>query len=74
MICSVNAPVTPTAGRWTGGRSVYLKDPDGIRVELVQHRPATAGPTGVPVPGESVVEPIGIEPTTSALRTRRSPS
>lgn len=33
---SVNPPVTPTAGRWIGGRSVYLLDPDGIRVELVQ--------------------------------------
>lgn len=33
---SVNDPVTPTSGRWAGGRSVYLLDPDGIRVELVQ--------------------------------------
>lgn len=33
---AVNEPVTPTSGRWTGGRSVYLLDPDGIRVELVQ--------------------------------------
>lgn len=33
---AVNPPVTPTSGRWTGGRSVYLLDPDGIRVELVQ--------------------------------------
>jgi lactoylglutathione lyase len=40
---SVNPPVTPTAGRWIGGRSVYLLDPDGIRVELVQLGPqATA--------------------------------
>lgn len=37
---AVNAPVTPTSGRWTGGRSVYLIDPDGIRVELVQRGPA----------------------------------
>lgn len=36
---SVNDPVVPTAGRWTGGRSVYLIDPDGIRVELVQLGP-----------------------------------
>lgn len=49
---AVNDPVTPTAGRWEGGRSVYLKDPDGIRVELVQRGPGT--PTGVPVPGEAV--------------------
>lgn len=33
---SVSEPVTPTSGRWTGGRSVYLLDPDEIRVELVQ--------------------------------------
>jgi catechol 2,3-dioxygenase-like lactoylglutathione lyase family enzyme len=39
---SVNPPVTPTAGRWIGGRSVYLLDPDGIRVELVQLGPAGA--------------------------------
>jgi hypothetical protein len=32
----VSAPVTPTAGPNTGGRVVYMKDPDGIRVELVQ--------------------------------------
>ena len=39
---SVNPPVTPTAGRWVGGRSVYLLDPDGIRVELVQLGPASS--------------------------------
>lgn len=49
---AVNGPVTPTAGRWAGGRSVYLKDPDGIRVELVQRGPAAT--TGAPVPAESV--------------------
>ncbi len=37
---AVNPPVTPTSGMWTGGRSVYLLDPDGIRVELVQRGPA----------------------------------
>jgi catechol 2,3-dioxygenase-like lactoylglutathione lyase family enzyme len=41
---SVNPPVTPTAGRWIGGRSVYLLDPDGIRVELVQLGPRAAAP------------------------------
>ena len=35
---AVNEPLTPTAGRWNGGRSVYLLDPDRIRVEIV--RPA----------------------------------
>jgi lactoylglutathione lyase len=39
---SVNPPVTPTAGRWIGGRSVYLLDPDGFRVELVQLGPRDA--------------------------------
>lgn len=33
---SIGDPVTPTSGRWAGGRSVYLLDPDDIRVELVQ--------------------------------------
>ena len=41
---SVNPPVTPTAGRWIGGRSVYLLDPDGIRIELVQLGPRAAEP------------------------------
>jgi catechol 2,3-dioxygenase-like lactoylglutathione lyase family enzyme len=46
---AVNPPVTPTAGRWIGGRSVYLLDPDGIRVELVQLGPRAAQePTGSP--------------------------
>lgn len=35
---SVHEPVTPTGGRWKGGRSVYLLDPDRIRIEIV--RPA----------------------------------
>jgi catechol 2,3-dioxygenase-like lactoylglutathione lyase family enzyme/uncharacterized protein YciI len=49
---AVNDPVTPTAGRWTGGRSVYLVDPDGIRVELVQRGPVIT--IGAPVPAETV--------------------
>ena len=44
---AVNPPVTPTRGRWTGGRSVYLRDPDDIRVELVQ-RGAQGTPPGLP--------------------------
>ncbi len=36
---AVNPPVTPTFGMWTGGRSVYMLDPDDIRVELVQRGP-----------------------------------
>ena len=33
---AVSAPVTPTIGPNKGGRAVYLLDPDGIRVELIQ--------------------------------------
>lgn len=51
---SVNPPVTPTAGRWVRGRSVYLLDPDGIRVELVQRGPAVSGADAAPVPSEAV--------------------
>ena len=35
---SVSPPVTPTIGPNEGGRAVYLMDPDGIRVELIQTR------------------------------------
>lgn len=41
---SVSAPVTPTVGPNKGGRAVYMLDPDGIRVELVQ---TTRSLTGV---------------------------
>lgn len=33
---AVSDPVTPTIGPNRGGRAVYLIDPDGIRVELIQ--------------------------------------
>lgn len=33
---SVSLPVTPTIGPNKGGRAVYLIDPDGVRVELIQ--------------------------------------
>jgi lactoylglutathione lyase len=33
---SVSKPVTPTIGPNQGGRAVYMMDPDGIRVELIQ--------------------------------------
>jgi lactoylglutathione lyase len=33
---SVSEPVTPTIGPNTGGRAVYMIDPDGIRVEFIQ--------------------------------------
>jgi lactoylglutathione lyase len=33
---SVSPPVTPTIGPNAGGRAVYLLDPDGIRVELIE--------------------------------------
>ena len=35
-VASVSAPVTPTIGPNKGGRAVYMIDPDGIRVELIQ--------------------------------------
>jgi lactoylglutathione lyase len=35
-IDSVSAPVTPTIGPNKGGRAVYMIDPDGVRVELIQ--------------------------------------
>lgn len=39
---AVNPPVSPTKGMWVGGRSIYMLDPDGIRVELVQRGPAAS--------------------------------
>ena len=39
---SVSPPVTPTIGPNRGGRAVYLIDPDGFRVELIE----TAGTFG----------------------------
>lgn len=33
---SVSKPVTPTIGPNRGGRAVYLIDPDGFRVELIE--------------------------------------
>lgn len=33
---SVSPPVTPTIGPNMGGRAVYMIDPDGFRVELIQ--------------------------------------
>jgi lactoylglutathione lyase len=33
---SVSAPVTPTIGPNKGGRAVYMIDPDGVRVELIE--------------------------------------
>jgi lactoylglutathione lyase len=33
---SVSPPVTPTIGPNKGGRAVYLIDPDGFRVELIE--------------------------------------
>ncbi len=32
----VSAPVTPTVGPNQGGKAVYMIDPDGIRVELIE--------------------------------------
>ncbi len=49
---AVNTPVTPTSGRWINGRSVYLLDPDRIRVELVQR--GTTGPRDGSLPPASI--------------------
>lgn len=35
-VTSVSAPVTPTIGPNKGGRAVYMLDPDGFRIELIQ--------------------------------------
>lgn len=35
-VAAVSAPVTPTIGPNKGGRAVYMIDPDGIRVELIE--------------------------------------
>ena len=35
-VASVSPPVSPTIGPNKGGRAVYMIDPDGIRVELIQ--------------------------------------
>ena len=35
-VTSVSPPVTPTVGPNRGGRAVYLIDPDGFRVELIE--------------------------------------
>lgn len=35
---SVSAPVSPTIGPNKGGRAVYMIDPDGFRVELIETR------------------------------------
>lgn len=33
---SVSGPVTPTIGPNRGGRAVYMIDPDGVRIELIE--------------------------------------
>lgn len=50
---SVSRPVTPTIGPNQGGRAVYLIDPDGFRVELIEtkrtfgdYQPAEAATAG----------------------------
>jgi catechol 2,3-dioxygenase-like lactoylglutathione lyase family enzyme len=35
-IASVSPPVTPTIGPNKGGRAVYMIDPDGFRIELIE--------------------------------------
>lgn len=45
---SVSPPVTPTIGPNRGGRAVYMVDPDGIRVELIE----TSRPFDADAPSE----------------------
>lgn len=54
---SVNEPVTPTSGRWMGGRSVYLIDPDGVRIELVQRMRGRSSAPQDTRPADRPVEP-----------------
>jgi lactoylglutathione lyase len=35
-VASLSEPVTPTIGPNKGGKAVYMIDPDGVRVELIQ--------------------------------------
>lgn len=35
-VASVSEPVTPTIGPNKGGKAIYLIDPDGFRVELIE--------------------------------------
>lgn len=49
---SVSAPVSPTIGPNKGGRAVYMIDPDGFRVELIEsaqsfgdYKPGQSGTT-----------------------------
>jgi lactoylglutathione lyase len=35
-VASLSDPVTPTIGPNKGGKAVYMVDPDGVRVELIQ--------------------------------------
>ncbi len=66
---AVSDPVIPTSGRWVGGRSVYLVDPDGIRVELVQRGFASDSPGSAPAidPGIAVRPPPGDVQTESVF-------
>ena len=47
-VASVSAPVSPTIGPNKGGRAVYMIDPDGIRVELIQSARTFADYEGEP--------------------------
>jgi len=41
-VASVSEPVTPTIGPNKGGKAIYLIDPDGFRVELIETAQAFA--------------------------------
>ncbi len=49
---SVSPPVTPTIGPNRGGKAVYMIDPDGFRIELIETSQSFAeyGQTAAPTP------------------------
>jgi catechol 2,3-dioxygenase-like lactoylglutathione lyase family enzyme len=56
----VSEPQTPTSGMNTGGRLVYMIDPDGIRVELVESERRLDGTLRREAPGATQVpDPAG---------------
>jgi lactoylglutathione lyase len=47
---TVSEPVTPTVGPNKGGKVVYILDPDGVRIELIESQLTLAGTPKAPTP------------------------
>ena len=47
---TVSEPVTPTVGPNKGGKVVYILDPDGVRIELIESQLTLAGDLRVSSP------------------------